>query len=218
MLPLGVAVSGPGGLWAGAVSLLFTETVTRADYPVSTYAVLGLVDKVPDSSGYDLAAIADRSLQHFWPVSHTLMYRELKRLTDLGWVTSHRVEQVVAPDKSIYQITPEGRAALRAWLHAEAPMATTYRSAFLLRFFLAHAMRPERIAALLAQYRTALGVRLDALQAVADQLKDTPRARMARLTALHGIRTLTAQLDWVDEVEAELATQDGPGPASAASD
>jgi DNA-binding PadR family transcriptional regulator len=65
---------------------------------VSTYAVLGLVDKVPDSSGYDLAAIADRSLHYFWPVSHTLMYRELKRLTDLGWVASHRVEQVVAPD------------------------------------------------------------------------------------------------------------------------
>ena len=35
---------------------------------------------------------------------------------------------------------------------------------------------------------------------------------MARLTALHGIRTLTAQLDWVDEAEAELATQDGPRP------
>jgi DNA-binding PadR family transcriptional regulator len=192
--------------------------VTRADYPVSTYAVLGLVDKVPDSSGYDLAAIADRSLHYFWPVSHTLMYRELKRLTDLGWVASHRVEQVVAPDKSIYRITPEGRAALREWLHAEAPMATTYRSAFLLRFFLAHAMRPERIAALLAQYRSALRIRLDTLQVVADQLKDTPRARMARLTALHGIRTLTAELDWVDEAEAELATQDGPGPASAASD
>jgi hypothetical protein len=55
-----------------------------AELPDSTYAVLGLVDNVPGSSGYDLVAVVGRSFAHFWPTSQTLLYRELDRLRDLA--------------------------------------------------------------------------------------------------------------------------------------
>ena len=45
-----------------------------SELPETTYAVLGLVDKLPGSSGYELGAVADRSFAHFWPISQTLLY------------------------------------------------------------------------------------------------------------------------------------------------
>ena len=67
--------------------------MTEPSLPESTYAVLGLVDKVPDSSGYDLASVASISFALFWPVSRTLLYRELERLTELEWVDASPLEQ-----------------------------------------------------------------------------------------------------------------------------
>jgi DNA-binding PadR family transcriptional regulator len=87
-----------------------------AELPDSTYAVLGLVDNVPGSSGYDLVAVVGRSFAHFWPTSQTLLFRELDRLRDLGWVAATRVEQTRASGKWIYRITADGRRALTGWL------------------------------------------------------------------------------------------------------
>jgi hypothetical protein len=61
------------------------------------------MDKVPSSSGYDLIAVADQSFAYFWPISQTLLYRELDRLSHLGWVTATRVIQTRAPSKWTYQ-------------------------------------------------------------------------------------------------------------------
>lgn len=45
-----------------------------SEMPETTYAVLGLVDRLPGSSGYELVAVTDRSFAHFWPISQTLLY------------------------------------------------------------------------------------------------------------------------------------------------
>jgi DNA-binding PadR family transcriptional regulator len=175
-------------------------------YPQSTYAVLGLVDKLPGSSGYDLAAVAGRSLVHFWPVSHTLVYRELERLTELGWVAATRVEQLRAPGKWTYQTIAAGQRALAEWLAGPAPTNSSFRSGVLLRLFFAYRMQHDQVQALLADYRRVLGSQRDELQAIIDKLEAiaTPEARAGRLTALHGLRTAEARLAWTDEVEALL--------------
>jgi DNA-binding PadR family transcriptional regulator len=174
--------------------------------PASTYAVLGLVDKVPGSSGYDLVAIAERSFAHFWPISQTLLYRELDRLTDLGWVTQTRVEQIRAPGKWTYKTTSEGQRALAEWLGSPIAGTDTFRSPVLLKFFFAHRMQPVQVRELLAEYRNALEAQWTEFQAIADKLADVPTdaARWGRLTALHGLRTAAARLQWVDEVHAKL--------------
>jgi PadR family transcriptional regulator AphA len=181
------------------------------DPPETTYAVLGLVDKLPGSSGYDLVTVADRSFAHFWPISQTLLYRELRRLADLGWVSATRVEQTRVPGKWIYQTTAIGRQALADWLDTPAGERSTFRSSVLLRFFFAHRMSPPQLRELLAGYRRALRDQRDELQTVVDKLASVPEpaARTGRLAALHGIRTAEARLGWVDEVEA-LIGEDPP--------
>jgi DNA-binding PadR family transcriptional regulator len=180
--------------------------------PDTAYAVLGLVDKVPNSSGYDLLAVADRSFAYFWPISQTLLYRELDRLSRLGWVTATRVLQTRAPSKWTYQITDEGKQALTGWLAASTPRAGTFRSPLLLRFFFAHRMPPDQLRTLLDGYRSELQDQRDELEAIADKLAkiSAPAARSGRLTALHGLLSAAAGLQWLDEVEAQLG-QDDPG-------
>jgi PadR family transcriptional regulator AphA len=177
-----------------------------SNYPETTYAVLGLVDKLPDSSGYDLAAVAGRSLAYFWPISQTLLYRELERLTDLGWVVATRVEQLRAPGKWTYRTTTGGQRALLDWLAGPAPAKSSFRSGVLLRLFFAYRMHPDQIRALMADYRRALRSQRDELKAIIDKLDGiaTPEARAGRLTALHGLRTVEARLAWTEEAEALL--------------
>ena len=180
-----------------------------SNVPETTYAVLGLVDKLPGSSGYDLVAVADRSFAQFWPISQTLLYRELNRLTDLGWVTATRVEQARSPSKRVYATTPAGQRVLADWLGTPVEQTSTFRSGFLLRFFFAHRIPPEQVRSLLADYRTALTTQRDDLEALVDRLGHLPAraARIGRLTALHGLRTAQARLQWVAEAEAELENE-----------
>jgi DNA-binding PadR family transcriptional regulator len=181
-----------------------------AELPDTTYAVLGLIDKVPGASGYELVAVAGRSFAHFWPISQTLLYRELDRLTGLGWVAATRVEQLHAPSKWTYQTTAAGQTALAGWLARPTPATSSFRSGVLLRFFFSYRMHPDQVRSLLADYRSALQAQAEELAAIIDKLAavSTPTARAGRLTALHGLRTAEARLQWVEEIEAQLGQGD----------
>ena len=179
--------------------------MAAAQLPETSYAVLGLVDKIPASSGYQLAAVAEESLACFWPISRTLLYRELRRLEDLGWVQGTAVRQQRLPDKRTYTLTAAGRQALADWLTQPGHGPTVLRNGFLLKFFYGMRMDPVDLRRLMSDYREALQADLARLTALVDELKDRPRARVGRLAALHGVRVAQAQLGWLDEVEAELA-------------
>jgi PadR family transcriptional regulator, regulatory protein AphA len=189
--------------------------VTEPSLPASTYAVLGLVDKLPDSSGYDLAAVASVSFAYFWPLSRTLLYRELERLTGLGWVKPTRVEQSHAPNKWTYRATADGRRELTRWLRRPPGTAGSTRNPVLLRLFFAHRMSNAAVTSLLANYRAQLQIELDQLLAVIDKLEAivTPAARSGRIVAQHGVATTRARLDWASEAQRQLTsggdTRDG---------
>jgi DNA-binding PadR family transcriptional regulator len=100
--------------------------------------------------------VAGRSFAHFWPISQTLLYRELDRLTGLGWVAATRVEQLHAPSKWTYHTTTAGQAALAGWLATPTPATSSFRSGVLLRFFFSYRMDLDQVRSLLADYRSAL--------------------------------------------------------------
>lgn len=189
------------------------------DLPETTFAVLGLIDKKP-GSGYDLAALAEQSLAYFWPVSRTLVYRELARLEEVGWAQATEVAQAKLPDKRVWAVTAPGRQALADWLTRPVEGGTSFRSGILLKFMFGASMPPEALALLLANYRESLQVTVADLTAIVERLAGSPRARMGRLAALHGLRTAEAGLTWLDEVEGELtlpataATEPAPGEAA----
>lgn len=180
------------------------------DPPETTYAVLGLIDKLPSSSGHELAAAADRSFVHFWPISRTLLYRELNRLVKLAWISGTRVEQTRMPSKWTYQITKEGERALTDWLSQPVLSVGSSRNDALLRFFFAHRMDAVQVRTLLEAYRGSLLDQRDEFTALIDKLATvpSPAARIGRLSALHGLRTAEARLGWVEEAVAALAEGD----------
>ncbi len=172
--------------------------------PQSTYAVLGLIDKKP-GSGYALAALADQSLGYFWPISRTLLYRELARLESLGWAVAIDVAQDRFPDKRVWSTTEEGRSALIAWLSRPAESPDGFRSGVLLKLLFGARMPAEALTVLLAEYRESLQATATQLAAIVERLQGgAPSAAMGRLAALHGLRTAEARLGWLDEIEAEL--------------
>lgn len=174
--------------------------------PDSAYAVLGLVDKLPRSSGYDLVAVAQQSLDRFWPISQTLLYRELQRLANLGWVNATRVAGRRLPSKTVYETTPVGQRVLADWLATPPAGVSRFRSGFLVRFFFSHRVPAERLRAMLGSYRDALQAERDELRALVDKLasRHEPSARIGRLAALHGLKTAEARLDWVADTVDEL--------------
>ena len=77
-------------------------------------AILVLLTERP-MTGYELAKTFDTSIGFFWRADHQQIYRELARLRDRGHVQGREIVQSGKPNKLVYTLTPEGKAALRQW-------------------------------------------------------------------------------------------------------
>ena len=55
-------------------------------------------------SGYDLARSFQTSIGFFWKADHQMIYRELAKLRERGWVEGHEVIQSGVPNKFVYAI------------------------------------------------------------------------------------------------------------------
>jgi PadR family transcriptional regulator, regulatory protein AphA len=86
-------------------------------HSTTTYGLLGML-AARSWTGYELTQQVRRSLRFVWPVSEGHLYREQKRLVDLGWAV---VEQEPAGRRrrNRLTITAAGRAALADWLVTE---------------------------------------------------------------------------------------------------
>jgi DNA-binding PadR family transcriptional regulator len=56
------------------------------------------------------------NINNFWAASLSQIYRELGALEKKGYLTSEIEKQDDRPDKRIYDITEEGKAAFREWI------------------------------------------------------------------------------------------------------
>ncbi len=116
----------------------------------TTYGLLGLL-AVRSWTGYELTRQVRRSLRFVWSVSDGHLYREQKRLVELGWAT---VEEEPAGRRSRkrYTITRTGRSALAAWLETE-PEEPHFQIEGVLRMFFGDQAGPAAVVA--AAERTA---------------------------------------------------------------
>ena len=100
----------------------------------TTYGLLGML-AVRSWTGYELTHQLRRSLRFVWPSSEGHLYREQKRLVDLGWaMASSDVDG--RRTRNRYTITPAGEAALREWLATE-PDEPRFEIEGILRIFYA---------------------------------------------------------------------------------
>jgi PadR family transcriptional regulator AphA len=84
----------------------------------STYALLGLL-AIRSWSAYELTQQATRSLRYAHPRTESHLYEEAKRLLVLGWATTH-TEHHGRRQRTVYEITGDGRLALHAWFATPA--------------------------------------------------------------------------------------------------
>jgi DNA-binding PadR family transcriptional regulator len=111
------------------------------------YVLLSLLAREP-MSGYDLTAQLKKRFAPFWPISHTQIYPALAQLEEQGLCYYHIVEQhALRPDKKVYEITEEGRAALRQWVESPTPLVIL-RDEFFLKAYSLWLADPERMMAM----------------------------------------------------------------------
>ncbi|MBA3826635.1 MAG: PadR family transcriptional regulator [Ktedonobacterales bacterium] len=113
-------------------------------YPI-TYAILGLLAFGGPQSGYDIKRLFDHMLSSMWAAAQSQIYKELRRMQKLGWVTMQREEQESRPDRKLYSITPEGRTALHGW-EAQPPAVFQLRDELLLKMLFGSFAAPEDLA------------------------------------------------------------------------
>jgi DNA-binding PadR family transcriptional regulator len=77
-------------------------------------AILACLTERP-MTGYELAKTFDASIGFFWKADHQQIYRELSRLRERGHVQAREVVQSGKPNKLVYTLTDDGKAALRHW-------------------------------------------------------------------------------------------------------
>src|SRR3954470_24617428 len=96
-------------------------------------AILACLTERP-MTGYELAKTFDNSIGFFWKADHQQIYRELSRLRDRGHIQGREVVPSGKPNKLVYTLTPEGRAALRHWA-ARPSIPPTIKDDLLVRLY-----------------------------------------------------------------------------------
>lgn len=182
---------------------------TENQLPTSSFGLLGLLS-IRDMSGYELAAFADRSLAYFWPMHRSLVYRELRRLEQGGYVSGTDVRQERVPDKRVYRLTDAGRSLLGGWVATPGFESPRYRNEFLVKLFFARFLDRAQLQALLDDYKQAVELDLADLEATVKKLDDIPEGFFGQLVARHGVYTRQAMLEWIAQVE-EALREGGPG-------
>jgi DNA-binding PadR family transcriptional regulator len=117
---------------------------------VTSYAILGQLILRPWSM-YGMTKNMGRTLHWFWPRAESQIYAEAKRLVELGLAHAEGEERGRRP-RTVYSITPEGRAALRTWL-GESPGGFSLHFEPLLRVHLALAGTRDDLIAAVTQAR-----------------------------------------------------------------
>ena len=170
----------------------------------TSYVILGLLDIHP-RSGYDIKSVADHSTRYFWAISYGQIYPELTRLQGLGYVELDS-ESTAGRARRVFRITPQGRAAVKAWLAEPGEDSYELRDELFLKLFFAET--PETKLELVRRLRARHLATLASLREVEAHVKALPHKPRGGLEVLRaGFRIHQAYIDYCDELEAELSQE-----------
>ena len=167
----------------------------------TAYVILGMLSWKP-MSGYDVKATVDGSTRFFWAASYGQIYPELRRLADAGLIESEDGSQG-GRRRTVFRITPAGRAQLRSWLAIE-PETFEMRDEGLLKLFFASASPGAAVAALTAKRRH----HLDKLEQLSVIERAGTASGFAAVVLRFGIESARWTADWCERAIAELEGSD----------
>ena len=125
------------------------------------HILLGLLRE--PASGYDLKAVLDNGIGHFWAAELSQVYPSLKRLEQRKLLRSRRAASKRGPGRIVYEITATGREELAAWLRNE-PQFADMRHTFLAQIYLMDGFHRPRHTLRFLQLHTRWAARLQALR------------------------------------------------------
>lgn len=122
-----------------------------SELTTTSYLVLGLLAAMGPSTSYELKRGVNASIGHFWPFPHSQLYSVPLELVEMGLVKQE--QEMEGRRRRWFTITPEGRRALRAWLHSPTETSTEIRDLGLLKLFFGAIAGPEQMSALAKEQR-----------------------------------------------------------------
>ena len=159
-------------------------------------SLLGFLRPGP-SSGYDLAARIEGSIGNFWNVTRSQIYRELRVLSEAGYV---RVGDAGRRERRPYRLTAAGRRAFDACI-AREPDHELIRFPLLLTLFFGDRLPPKLLARFLRAHRALHEARLATYRRQAEEIPAD--ARYPGLTLRFGLMYEAMVLRWFDSLAAD---------------
>ena len=167
-----------------------------------SYVILALVGE-GGAAAHDLVESARHGSRPYWAASTRNMYAEPKRLARLGYMTATK-RPGKTRERTLYHLTERGTEALRAWV----PLPTRFpriQSEAPVRLVAGYLVSDEELLSSLQSLRAeldAVSAGLDDAERFAATLPH--RERHLRLVHSLGRRLVSAQREWLTEVEREL--------------
>ncbi|MDJ0752902.1 MAG: PadR family transcriptional regulator [Ardenticatenaceae bacterium] len=175
------------------------------------YVILGYLSWRP-MTGYDIKKIIADAETLPWSANNNQIYRALIKLHQDGWVTKTIENQVGAPDRHVYAVTPAGLEALKDWV-VTTPDPPQSKKPFLDQLMWADCLDAAEMDQLLEAYIEAVGEKLFFLRVQADEKPNMPE-RTPRETYLwemihkNWIAHFELELKWVRQMREELMTME----------
>lgn len=139
----------------------------------------------------------------YWTAAESQWYSEPKRLEGLGLLRSSRQEGRTTP-RTHYELTDDGRAALREWLARPSSLPRVQHEA-IVRVLAADLGSEADVAASLGALGEDIAAKRELLAAAKERAATIPhRERYLRLVHRLGDLLLDAHEEWLAEVEQEL--------------
>lgn len=164
-------------------------------------AVLALLAIEGERSGYDLMKAATQAIGHVWAPARSGLYAALPRLVRLGLASSRSVAQSPRPDKQVYRIAREGRAALGDWLETVEPGA---RETFFLKLFVGGLTTTEVLLRHVEQFVADTEERLERYRAIERTNSNRGHDWYHRHLLRHALARAEQELEWADGVARAL--------------
>jgi DNA-binding PadR family transcriptional regulator len=174
----------------------------------TAYVILGMVSKEP-RSGYEIKAAVDHTTRFFWAASYGQIYPELKRLSETGLLSG--VDSPTGGRKrTVYEITADGEAELKAWLR-RPPSTYEMREEGLLKLFFAGVLPRGEAAEILREmreYRLRVNAELRAMEP--DKAASQSDDPLPLMVLRGGIEFTQWFADWCERMEAEILQAPAP--------
>jgi DNA-binding PadR family transcriptional regulator len=164
------------------------------------HVLLGLLQR-RRRHGYQLKADFDELTADTWPLNEGQVYATLGRLERDGLVASAVVEQDLLPNRRVYELTPEGRLALKRWLAEPADEPVRLKDEWFVKVLVQALVAPEGFSELIGAQRESGLRRLAYLQEVS---RDPATGPIAELVLEGAILQVEAGLRWLEACEERL--------------